>query len=146
MPWTDITRRAYASVATRYASDLSEVEWALIAPQLPGPKPLGRPRIANLREVVNAILYMGSAGCLWRMLPKDFSPFTTVQNYFYAWRDMGVLRAINNTLAWRPGSRRAGRQARPPASSTASPSRPPKAAASEASMPVRRSTVASARS
>jgi putative transposase len=32
------------------------------------------------------------------MLPKDFPPFTTVQNYFYTWRDTGVLRAINNTL------------------------------------------------
>lgn len=41
---------------------------------------------------------MVSTGCQWRMLPKDFPPFTTVQNYFYAWRDMGVLRAINNTL------------------------------------------------
>ncbi len=41
---------------------------------------------------------MASTGCQWRMLPKDFPPFTTVQNYFYAWRDAGVLRAINNTL------------------------------------------------
>ena len=98
MPWTDITRRDYAREAARYASDLSDVEWALVAPLLPGPKPVGRPRAANLREVVNAILYMASTGCQWRMLPKDFPPFTTVQNYFYAWRDMGVLRAINNTL------------------------------------------------
>jgi transposase len=98
MPWTDITRREYAREAARYASDMSDDEWALIAPLLPRPKPVGRPRVVNLREVVNAILYMASAGCQWRMLPKDFPPFTTVQNYFYAWRDVGVLRAINNTL------------------------------------------------
>ncbi|MBU4529390.1 MAG: transposase [Alphaproteobacteria bacterium] len=98
MPWTNITRRDYACEAARYASDLSDREWALIAPLLPGPKPVGRPRVANLREVANAILYMVSTGCQWRMLPKDFPPFTTVQNYFYAWRDMGVLRAINNSL------------------------------------------------
>lgn len=98
MPWTDITRRDYAREAARYASDLSDREWALIVPSVPGPKPVGRPRVANLREVVNAILYMASTGCQWRMLPKDFPPFTTVQNYFYAWRDIGVLRAINNTL------------------------------------------------
>ena len=98
MPWTDITRRDYARKAVRYASDLSDGEWALIAPLLPGPKPVGRPRVANLREVVNAILYMVSTGCQWRMLPKDFPPFTAVQTYFYAWRDMGVLRAINHTL------------------------------------------------
>ena len=54
MPWTDITRRDYAREAARYASDLSDGEWGLIASLLPGPKPVGRPRLANLREVVNA--------------------------------------------------------------------------------------------
>jgi transposase len=114
MPWTDITRRDYARKAARYASDLSEGEWTLIAPLLPGPKPVGRPRVANLREVVNAILYMVSTGCQWRMLPKDFPPFTTVQNYFYAWRDMGVLRAINNTLVM-AAREQEGREASPTA-------------------------------
>ena len=114
MPWTDITRGEYAREARRYASDLSDAEWALIAPLLPGPKPVGRPRVANLREVVNAILYMASAGCQWRMLPKDFPPFTTVQNYFYAWRDIGVLRAINNTLVM-AAREREGREASPSA-------------------------------
>ena len=114
MPWTDITRRDYAREAARYASDLREEEWALIAPLLPGPKPVGRPRVANLREVVNAILYMASTGCQWRMLPKDFPPFTTVQNYFYAWRDMGVLRAINNTLVM-AAREQEGREASPSA-------------------------------
>lgn len=114
MPWTDITRRDYAREAARYASDLREEEWALIAPLLPGPKPVGRPRVANLREVLNAILYMASTGCQWRMLPKDFPPFTTVQNYFYAWRDMGVLRAINNTLVM-AAREQEGREASPSA-------------------------------
>ena len=114
MPWTDITRRDYARKAARYASDLSDGEWALIAPLLPGPKPVGRPRVANLREVANAILYMVSTGCQWRMLPKDFPPFTTVQNYFYAWRDMGVLRAINNTLVM-AAREQEGREASPTA-------------------------------
>jgi len=114
MPWTDITRRDYARKAVRYASDLSDGEWALIAPLLPGPKPVGRPRVANLREVANAIFYMVSTGCQWRMLPKDFPPFTTVQNYFYAWRDMGVLRAINNTLVM-AAREQEGREASPTA-------------------------------
>lgn len=114
MPWTDITRRDYAREAARYASDLSDGEWSLIAPLLPGPKPVGRPREANLREVVNAILYMASTGCQWRMLPKDFPPFTTVQNYFYAWRDIGVLRAINNTLVM-AAREQEGREASPSA-------------------------------
>jgi len=113
-PDTDITRLDYAREAARYASDLREEEWALIAPLLPGPKPVGRPRVAKLCEVVNAILYMASTGCQWRMLPKDFPPFTTVQNYFYAWRDMGVLRAINNTLVM-AAREREGREASPSA-------------------------------
>ncbi|OQM73805.1 IS5 family transposase [Manganibacter manganicus] len=114
MPWTDITRRDYAREAARYASDLSDGEWALIAPLLPGPRPVGRPRVANLREVVNAILYMASTGCQWRMLPKNFPPFTTVQNYFYAWRDIGILRAVNNTLVM-AAREQEGREASPSA-------------------------------
>ncbi|MBZ0163605.1 MAG: IS5 family transposase [Notoacmeibacter sp.] len=114
MPWTDITRRNYAREGCRYASDLRDTEWAVIAPLLPRPKPVGRPRVANMREVVNGILYMASTGCQWRMLPKDFPPFTTVQNYFYAWRDMGVLRAINNTLVM-AAREQEGREASPSA-------------------------------
>ncbi|MET3585258.1 putative transposase [Pseudorhizobium tarimense] len=64
--------------------------------------------------MVNAILYMAATGCQWRMLPKDFPPFTTVQNYFYAWRDMGVLRAINNTLVT-AAREQEGREASPSA-------------------------------
>ena len=56
MPWTDTTRREYRRKAPRFASDLTDREWALIEPFMPPPKPLGRPRKANLREVVNAIL------------------------------------------------------------------------------------------
>jgi transposase len=41
----------------------------------------------ELRAVLDAILYIARTGCQWRMLPKDFPPFTTVQGYFYDWRD-----------------------------------------------------------
>lgn len=47
---------------------------------------------------MNALIYIASAGCAWRLLPWDFPPFSTVQKYFYRWRDEGVLRALNNTL------------------------------------------------
>jgi putative transposase len=73
-------------------------EWALIAPLLPAAKLGGRPRTTDLREVMNAILYIASSGCQWRALPKDFPPMTTVQGYFYAWRDMGLFAAINHLL------------------------------------------------
>jgi putative transposase len=73
-------------------------EWALIAPLLPPAKPGGRPRTTDLREVMNAILQLGSSGCQWRALPKDFPPVSTVQGYFYAWSDLGLFETINGLL------------------------------------------------
>ena len=52
----------------------------------------------DLREVVNAILYLLRAGCPWRMIPKDFPPRSTVQRYFYAWRDDAIWQRINHYL------------------------------------------------
>jgi len=82
-PYRD--RAKYDRSGLRYASDVTDAEWALIAPHLPGEKPLGRRRETDLREVVNALLYMATTGCQWRMLPKDFPPYSTVQDYFYPW-------------------------------------------------------------
>ena len=99
MPWTETARREYARASTRYASDLSGREWELVQSFLPPPKPIGRPRTADLREVFNAILYMASSGCQWRLLPKDFPPASTVQRYFYDWRDRGLIATIRFHLA-----------------------------------------------
>jgi transposase len=73
--WTEITRRKYERGGQRYASDLTDGEWALLEPLMPAAKPLGRPREIALRTVLDAILYMARTGCQWRMLPKDFPPF-----------------------------------------------------------------------
>ncbi len=54
-----------------------------------------------VRAVVNAIFYIAQSGCQWRMLPKDFPPFTTVQGYFYQWRDDGRWQTINHHLVMR---------------------------------------------
>ena len=43
---------------------------------------------------MNALFYLIRSGCPWRLLPKDFPPFTTVQNHFYAWRDSGLWAQI----------------------------------------------------
>ena len=93
--WTEITRRKYEREGPRYASDLTDAEWALIEPHMPPAKRLGRPRDTELRSVLDAILYIARTGCQWRMLPKDFPPFTTVQGYFYDWRDNGLFETIN---------------------------------------------------
>lgn len=114
MPWDDTARRDHARRALRYASDLTDREWALVAPFLPPRRRQGRPRTADLREVMNAILYMASAGCQWRMLPKDLPPPSTVQRYFYDWRDSGLWRTISNHLVM-AGRELEGREASPTA-------------------------------
>ncbi len=96
--WTEITRPKYERDGLRYASDLTSAEWHLIEPYLPPAKAVGRPRTTDLREVVNAILYVLRSGCPWRMLPKEFPPRSTVQRYFYAWRDDATWRRINHYL------------------------------------------------
>jgi transposase len=114
MAWTEITRPKYRRDGLRYASDTTEEEWAIIAPHLPEKFRRGRPRTTDLRAVVNAIFYIAQTGCQWRLLPKDFPPFTTVQGYFYQWRDEGRWPAINHDLLMR--AREAiGREASPTA-------------------------------
>jgi transposase len=98
MVWTEITRPQYRREGLRYASDLTDAEWALIEPHLPAPSKLGRPREVDLREIMEAILYMASTGCQWRAIPKGFPPYSTVQSYFYAWSHSGLLSQINHLL------------------------------------------------
>src|SRR6266436_4138602 len=96
--WAETTRRKYEREGRRYASDLTDAEWRLIEPHMPAAKPLGRPREIELRAVLDVILYIARTGCQWRMLPKDFPAFTTVQGYFYDWRDNGLFENINFAL------------------------------------------------
>ena len=77
-------------------------------------KPLGWPRDTELRAVLDAILYIARTGCQWRMLPKDFPPFTTVQGYFYDWRDNGLFEKINFALLLQ-AREAAGRESSPSA-------------------------------
>jgi putative transposase len=114
MAWTEITRRQYRREGLRYASDLTEAEWALLKPLMPVPSPIGRPRETDLRAVMNAILYMASTGCQWRALPRDFPPYSTVQGYFYGWSRDGRFASINHTLVM-AAREKAGREASPTA-------------------------------
>ena len=70
----------------------------MIEPLLPPPSRLGRRRRTDLREVFNAIQFMLRTGCQWRAIPVCFPPFTTVQNYFYGWRDDGTLERMLDAL------------------------------------------------
>ena len=75
--WTSKNRCQYERKGLRYPTDLTDAEWALVAPHIRAAKRGGRPRTTNMREVTNAILYLLGTGCQWRALPKDFPPRTT---------------------------------------------------------------------
>src|SRR5215213_4468239 len=92
------TRARYGRDDLVYASDTRDAEWAQIAPLLPPPCRLGRPRARDLREIVHAILYVLWTGCQWRALPQGFPPRATVQRYFYRWRDYGTWARITQVL------------------------------------------------
>ncbi len=81
-----------------YPSDLSDREWDIIEPLLPKPKTGGRHRKTDIREVVNAILYLLSEGCQWRALPHDFPPWSTVRTYFDKWKRKRIWYELNIVL------------------------------------------------
>jgi transposase len=109
MPWTEITRAKYRREEVRYASDMTDAEWSLIALMMPKVNRIGRPRETDLRAVANAILYMAATGCQWRQLPKEFPPYSTVQEYFYRWSHDGTWLRINHALVGPRHIRRLGR-------------------------------------
>jgi transposase len=114
--------RAQATRPARgYPSDLSDARWRLIAPCLPERVPggRGRPPVHSLRQVVNAILYVGRTGCPWRYLPVGYPPWPTVYGYFARWRDDGTLARLHGWL--RGAAPAAGRTAQPTAAITGLP-------------------------
>ena len=110
--WTASARNQYRRAGRRFASDVSDAEFALIAPLLPGPRRGGRPRTTSLREVLNAILYVLRSGCQWRMLPPQFPPASTVYGYFRRFWQEGVWHQIWLVLT-QAARERVGRAASP---------------------------------
>src|SRR3954451_7163375 len=80
-----------------YPSDLTDAQWEIVRPLIPV-FTVGRPREVDMREVVNAILYLNRSGCQWDMLPHDLPARSTVYEYFGRWRDDGTWQAILDAL------------------------------------------------
>ena len=99
-----------------YPSDLTDAEWAIVKPLIPPAKHGGRPRTVNMREVLNAIIYLLKTGCQWDHLPHDFPPKGTVYHYFNTWRKDGTWAHINDALREQL-RRQLGREATPSAGS-----------------------------
>ena len=88
--------KAYQS-RQRYPSDLTDEQWPLVEPLLPPAQPRqrgGRPRQAEMREVLNTIRSLHRRGCQWDMLPHDLLPKSTAYDYFAHWRDDGTWDKI----------------------------------------------------
>jgi transposase len=96
--WTEESRARYDRSALRYPSDLSDDEWAILAPLIPPAKRGGRPREVDIRAVIGGLLYVLETGCPWRHLPKDFPPKSTVHGYFDLWAWDGTLAHIHDAL------------------------------------------------
>ena len=113
--WTVENRARYNRDRLRYPSDLTDEEWALIEPLIPPGRPGGGKRRANLREVVNGLMYVLSSGCQWRAIPKDLPPRSTVHDYFVLWTCERTLDRIHHAL-YVACREQAGREASPTAS------------------------------
>ena len=98
--WTQQNRARHTGERTRakrgYPSDLSDDEWRLIEPLLPGCARTGRPRTTDLRAVINALRYVVRSGCEWRMLPNDFPPYQTVYYWFRRLMRRMLFRTIHD--------------------------------------------------
>ncbi len=94
--WTAETRVRYERKGERYETDLRDEEWARLAPMIPPAKRGGRPRETDVREVINALLYLLRTGCQCRTLPKEFPPWGTVYTYFRNWIGDGTWRRVHD--------------------------------------------------
>lgn len=97
-----------------YSTDLTDAQWALIEALIPAATPGGRPRSVDVREVVDAVLYLLRTGCSWRLLPPEFPPWGTVHYYYRRWRLDGTWDRIHDRLRERVRAK-AGREPTPSA-------------------------------
>ena len=86
---TPATRAQHTRVSKLCQTDLSDVEWALVAAFLPQAKPIGSRPEWPMREIVNAIFYVLRGEIAWRPLPKDSPPWQTVYRCSARFRDPG---------------------------------------------------------
>ena len=129
-----------------YPTDLTDQEWALIAPYVPTAKPGGRPEKYPKREILDGIFYILRGGCAWRLLPHDFPPWPIVYQYCWRWQQDGTWQVMHDRLR---GDIRvaAGKQRQPRAGISESPSiKTTEQGGAAAMMPGSRSRAASATS
>lgn len=88
-----------------YPTDITDSQWDYIKELIPAAKTGGRPRSLDMRQVINAILYVTVSGIQWRMLPKEYPKWKSVYHYFRLWRKEGIWKRIHDTLRARERQR-----------------------------------------
>ena len=81
-----------------YPSDVSDEEWALVAPYLTLMTEDAPQREHPLREVFNGLRYIVRAGAPWRMMPNDLPPWHTVYQQTQRWLSAGVFEEMVHDL------------------------------------------------
>ena len=81
-----------------YPSDVSDEEWAFVAPYLTLMPLDAAQRTHDLRDVFNALRYVVRGGIPWRMLPNDLPPWYTVYQQAQRWLAAGSFEAIVHDL------------------------------------------------
>ena len=81
-----------------YPTDLTDKEWALIAPYVPTAMPGGRPEKYPKRESLNGRCYVLRSGCAWRLLPHDLPPWQIVDQPFWRWWHDGTWQRMHELL------------------------------------------------
>ena len=81
-----------------YHTDLSDAQWARLAPLLPRHQGSGKAQQIPLRSIVNACLYLVRTGCQWRLLPKDYPKWEIVYYHFAKWRRDHVWEDVLEAL------------------------------------------------
>lgn len=106
--WTMEHRERYKDVGRRYPSDLTDAEWVTVGPLFSDYATL----TVDLREMVNACLYLQKTGCQWRYLPKEFGPWETVRSWHDRFRADGLWADVGGLLV-RAVRQRRGHAAEP---------------------------------
>lgn len=84
--WTTENRCRYDRSGLRYPSDLTDDEWDLLRLLIPPAKRGGNKRMADVREIVNGLMYILGIGCQWAAVPNDLPPRSTVNRHFKRWQ------------------------------------------------------------
>jgi putative transposase len=108
---------SHSTTRKLYPSDLTDAQWAILEPLIPPAQSGGRPRIVDMREIVNAMLYLNRTGCQWEMLPHDLPPKSSVYVYFAQWRKDGTWERLVDALRAKVRTEVENREATPSAGS-----------------------------